>query len=63
MRPILLPLLAFLPLLSPPALAGGQEVPTHRVHALGDGDEAPRIDGVLDEVVWERADPITGFRQ
>jgi len=43
--------------------ASAQDVPTHRAFRLGDEDERPAIDGVLDEAIWSRAEPITNFRQ
>ena len=40
-----------------PALGGEPSVSAVRVH------EAVRVDGLLDDPVWSRAEPASGFRQ
>ena len=40
-----------------------QELPTHTASSLEPGDEAPKIDGVIDEALWARTVPLSGLRQ
>jgi hypothetical protein len=45
------------------AALANQELPVHAAVSLGIDEERPRIDGVIDEPLWERIEPLTGLKQ
>ena len=40
-----------------------QDLPTHAAESLGIDEEQPSIDGVIDEPLWSRIEPLTDLKQ